>query len=168
MVQAHLERCHGDYKRLGIEWMLRIFENGEYVLLVETSQGVHVNHLVLQEQIRLVQMMRDLLLQRDSYMVPLDIALPHDGLFAEFLLIETDIILEDEQILMLEELIHFVVSLAVIPFCLVASCQEDLDNAARRGFFITSHSELAGVWTEPMLMTALFHVHRSFLGREEQ
>ena len=47
-------------------------------------------------------------------MVPLDIALLHNSFISKLLLVETDIILEDEQILSNKEVVYLVFWLAVI------------------------------------------------------
>ena len=63
MVQAHLEGSHSDYLGWSIKRMLWVFVDNEDVLFVDTSEGVHVDELVLKDQFSLEQMVRDLLLE---------------------------------------------------------------------------------------------------------
>ena len=74
--------------------------------------------------------MWDLHLLRDCHMVPLNVALFHNSFIAELLLIKTNVIFEDEQILTNEEFVDFIVRLAVSTLITVASPQVNLYNTA--------------------------------------
>ena len=112
-VHVHL-KVHADEQSIQLFWTRCNLLNSEHARILELRHVVQINRLILQKEMLPGDLEGNLLLNGETDWDPLDVALAYDRFSSILQLVESNLVAQKQDMLLLEKLVNFFLTLAVI------------------------------------------------------